>query len=88
MHLFHQTVEGFASLLFHRSRTSITNFVFPLLLLEKNFQKMMDSMLANPDWTLRPWKQIMEDQLSSWLMYIPGMSNSKDVAELKGLKGT
>ncbi len=49
---------------------------------------MVDTMIANPDWTLRPWKQIMEDQLGSWLMYIPGMSNSKDVAELKGLKGS
>lgn len=49
---------------------------------------MMDLMVTNQKWTLRPWKEVMEDQLKSWLLYIPGMSSSKEVDELKGLKGT
>lgn len=47
---------------------------------------MVDTMLSNPNWTFRPWKQIMEEQLGSWMMYIPGMSSSQDVKEMKGMK--
>ena len=49
---------------------------------------MIDLMIKNNDWSLRPWKQVMEDQLSSWLMYIPGMSNSNEAKEMKGMKGS
>ena len=47
---------------------------------------MVDTMLAHPNWTFRPWKQIMEEQLNGWMMYIPGMSSSQDVKEMKGMK--
>jgi hypothetical protein len=57
------------------------------LLLEKQFQKMLDTMVKEEKWTFRLWKGVIEDQLSSWLMYIPGVSGSKDVEDMKGLKG-
>lgn len=53
---------------------------------EKHFEKMVESMLSIPNWTLRPWKQTMEGQLSSWFMYIPGMSGSKEVKQIKQFK--
>lgn len=48
----------------------------------------MSTMVKEPKWTFRVWKTVLEDQLNSWMMYIPGMSSSKDVQDLKGLKGT
>lgn len=47
---------------------------------------MVNLMTTQKKWTLRPWKQMMEEQLSSWLLYIPGISGSKEVTELKGMK--
>lgn len=54
---------------------------------EQQFDKMMATMVNEPKWTFRVWKTVLEDQLNSWMMYIPGMSSSKDVKDLKGLKG-
>jgi hypothetical protein len=48
---------------------------------------MLDTMVKEEKWTFRLWKGVIEDQLSSWLMYIPGVSGSKDVEDMKGLKG-
>jgi len=81
-----KTVEGSKgkSLFSHPHLPNKLCFINPL---EKQFTKMMDTMVAYPKWTFRPWKEVMEDQLKSWLLYIPGMSNSKDIEELKGLKG-
>lgn len=53
---------------------------------EKHFESMVKSMLEFPNWTLRPWKQTMEGQLSSWFMYIPGMSGTKEVQQIKKFK--
>jgi signal recognition particle GTPase len=53
---------------------------------EKQFQKMIDSMVNAEKWTFRTWKGMLEDQLSSWAMYIPGVGNSKDAEGLKELK--
>ena len=52
----------------------------------KQFEKMVEHMAASPTWTLRSWKQIMEQQLSSWLMYIPGMSSTASAQELTKMK--
>lgn len=38
-------------------------------------------------WTFRNWKGLLEQQLSSWMMYIPGVSGSKDAESLKEFKG-
>jgi hypothetical protein len=38
-------------------------------------------------WTLRPMKKSLEDQLNSWMMYIPGMSTQIDKKELTSMKG-
>jgi signal recognition particle GTPase len=57
------------------------------LFLEKQFEEMVKTMLESPVWSFRPWKKVMEEQLSSWVMYIPGMSSSKEAKEMKGMKG-
>lgn len=54
---------------------------------EKHFNDMMSAMITSQNWSLRPWKQIMEEQLNSWVLYIPGMASSKEVTDLKGMKG-
>lgn len=43
-------------------------------------------MVNAEKWTFRTWKGMLEDQLSSWAMYIPGVGNSKDAEGLKELK--
>ena len=48
---------------------------------------MMESMLSGQKWSLRPWKKTMEDQLSSWVKYIPGMKDSSEMKELNAFKG-
>lgn len=48
---------------------------------------MVDTMVGAEKWTFRTWKSLLEDQLNSWVMYIPGMSSSKDAESLKELKG-
>ena len=48
---------------------------------------MMEMMTATPKWTLRPWKKAMEGQLDSWSMYIPGVSGSNEVQQIKNFKG-
>ena len=53
---------------------------------EKKFQEMLNMMIASPKWTLRNWKTTMTGQLDSWTMYIPGVSNSNEIKELKGFK--
>lgn len=50
---------------------------------EKQFKDMMSSMTSSPHWTYRSWSKSMEGQLSSWTMYIPGVSSSPEVEELK-----
>jgi hypothetical protein len=53
---------------------------------EKQFAKMIDLMLTTEDWTLRPWRTTMQNQLDSWTMYIPGVSSSTEVKEMKNFK--
>jgi signal recognition particle GTPase len=53
---------------------------------EKQFAKMIDLMLNTDDWTLRPWRTTMQNQLDSWTMYIPGVSSSTEVKEMKNFK--
>lgn len=50
---------------------------------EKQFKDMIVAMTATPHWTYRAWAKSMENQLSSWTMYIPGVGNSPEVTELK-----
>jgi hypothetical protein len=47
----------------------------------------MESMLSGEKWSLRPWKKSLADQLSSWIMYIPGMNNADEKKELTSYKG-
>jgi hypothetical protein len=54
---------------------------------DKRFATMMESMLSNEKWSLRPWKKTLEDQLGSWLMYVPGMKNTAETKELTAFKG-
>lgn len=37
---------------------------------------MLESMIKNEKWTMRPWKETLKDALSGWTMYIPGVSSS------------
>ena len=53
---------------------------------EKKFGEMLDMMVSTPKWSFRPWRTTMETQLQSWTMYIPGVSSSADVQEIKNFK--
>jgi hypothetical protein len=48
---------------------------------------MVQLMVATPNWTLKSWKVLLEKQLDSWMMYIPGMSSSSEVKTVKQFKG-
>lgn len=51
---------------------------------EKKFMDMLDLMISKPKWTLRDWKQTLDDQLNSWTMYLPGMkAQAKDMQSCK-----
>ena len=54
---------------------------------EKEFSVVIASMINTPKWTLRPWRVTIEAQLSSWGMYIPGVSTSSEMVEMKNFKG-
>lgn len=47
---------------------------------------MIEVMAAAPAWTLRQWKTMLEEQLGSWMTYIPGMSSSNEVIQVKKFK--
>jgi signal recognition particle GTPase len=51
---------------------------------EKQFEMMLKLMAESPKWNLRHWKKTMDEQLSSWTQYIPGVSGSDEMKELKG----
>ena len=43
---------------------------------DEKFAVMLESMIKNEKWTMRPWKETLKDALSGWTMYIPGVSSS------------
>jgi signal recognition particle GTPase len=47
---------------------------------------MIEVMAKAPSWSLRQWKAMLEDQLGSWMRYIPGMSSSAEVVQVKKFK--
>ena len=53
---------------------------------EKQFAKMLELMTGTTKWSLKPWKTTMDTQLDSWMMYVPGVSSSDEVQEIKGFK--
>jgi len=53
---------------------------------EKQFQEMLNMMTSETKWSLKPWKKTMDTQLDSWMMYVPGVSSSEEVQEIKGFK--
>ena len=61
----------------------------PLLLVPENtFKTMIDSMVNKEKWTPRDWSKILDSQLSSWMLKIPGMSNNQEKKQLEEYKGT
>jgi signal recognition particle GTPase len=40
-------------------------------------------MTQNSKWTYRLWQETIKKQLSSWTMYIPGVSSSAEMTEVK-----
>ena len=54
---------------------------------EKDFAVVISSMIDSPKWTLRPWRVTIEAQLNSWGMYVPGVSSSSEMVEMKKFKG-
>lgn len=48
---------------------------------------MLEVMLSGEKWSLRPWKKTIDDQLNSWIMYVPGMKDSHETKELSAFKG-
>lgn len=53
---------------------------------DKQFGEMLETMVATPKWSFRPWRATMETQLQSWTMYIPGVGTSAEAQELKNFK--
>jgi signal recognition particle GTPase len=53
---------------------------------ENQFKDMITTMVKSPKWTLRVWRATMTDQLGSWTMYVPGVSSSEEVKEIKNFK--
>ena len=53
---------------------------------DKKFAEMLEKMVSVPQWTFRPWRETMDNQLSSWTMYIPGVGSSSEAQELKSFK--
>jgi len=53
---------------------------------EKKFTTLMATMLSGEKWSLRQWKKTLGDQLNSWMMYVPGMTNSSQVQDLTTFK--
>jgi hypothetical protein len=53
---------------------------------EEKFLKMLTMMYSAPKWSLAQWKKTMDDQLDSWTMYMPGVSKSDEVKEVKAFK--
>lgn len=53
---------------------------------EKRFAGMLEVMLSGEKWSLRPWKKTIDDQLNSWIMYVPGMKDSHETKELSAFK--
>lgn len=49
---------------------------------------MVETMVSTPTWTLRNFKKGMDDQLESWLMYVPGVSSSSEIQDMKKLRGS
>mmetsp|Transcript_17901 Transcript_17901/g.18669 ORF Transcript_17901/g.18669 Transcript_17901/m.18669 type:complete len:203 (-) Transcript_17901:100-708(-) len=50
---------------------------------EKSFKSIIDLMLETPQWKLKTWKVVLEQQANQWQMKIPGMSNQGDAKNLK-----
>lgn len=48
---------------------------------------MLETMSSANKWTLKSWRETLDSQLNSWLMYIPGMSTSNEAQEMKKFKG-
>jgi len=53
---------------------------------EKKFTTLMATMLSGEKWSLRQWKKTLEDQLNSWVMYVPGMRSSTQMQDLTTFK--
>lgn len=58
-----------------------------LIFIEKKFAEMVKTMTGASRWTLRMYKNSVDEQLSSWMMNIPGMGNSDGVKDSKAIKG-
>ena len=54
---------------------------------EKQFTEMISLMTSVNQWSLRNWRDSIDKQLNSWMMYIPGLSSSGDVEKVKQFKG-
>ena len=53
---------------------------------EKQWETLLTSMTSGNKWSLREWKRIIDSQMSSWTMYIPGVGSSNEVKDLKSFK--
>lgn len=56
-------------------------------ILEQQFGALLDAMSKANTWSLLDWKTTMDQQLSSWMTYIPGVSNSPQMKDLKSFQG-
>jgi len=54
---------------------------------EKQFATMVESMVSLKDFTMRSYKESLDKQLTSWMMYVPGVSKQADTNQLKQFQG-
>lgn len=65
---------------------AIPTLLYVIFGTEKQFKEMVEGMASAKDWTLRSWKAVIDKQLNSWVMYIPGMSSSNEMKSVKTFK--
>lgn len=53
---------------------------------EKQWEVLLSSMTSGNKWTLREWRRIIDSQMNSWTMYVPGVGSSHEVKDLKSFK--
>ena len=53
---------------------------------EETFRKTMDTMVQTKKWSLNHWRVTLDESLNSWLLKIPGMKDSNEVASIKQYK--
>lgn len=58
-----------------------------MLYIDEAFKEMLDAMVEKKKWSPRDWGNIMDKQLDSWMLKIPGVSSQAEAQQMKEFKG-